>query len=134
MRKYELLRNDYVEIGDRRVYRVQALRNFGDVKRGDLGGFIECERNLSHEGEAWVYDHAQIYGDNALVRGNGRVRGCAWVMGIVEDSGVVDDLAIVCEGARVGGREILLYDDVARKLEPVRSAMPGAKARALAMA
>ena len=34
-------------------------------------------------------------------------------MGCVEDDAVVDDLAIVVEGACVGGREILLYDEIA---------------------
>jgi hypothetical protein len=33
-------------------------------------------------------------------------------MGCVEDDAVVDDLAIVVEGARIGGREILLYDEI----------------------
>jgi hypothetical protein len=35
-------------------------------------------------------------------------------MGVVEDDAQVDDQAIVAEGARVGGREILLYDEIAR--------------------
>ena len=119
MKKYELLADDYLRAGDRTVYRIRALRDFGDVKRGHLGGYVESERNLSHEGECWAYDAAQIYGENGVVRGNGKARGCAWVMGVVEDSAVVDDLAIVCEGARVGGRDILLYDDVARGLMPL---------------
>jgi hypothetical protein len=113
-KKYELLAGDCLRAADRTVYRIRALRDFGDVRRGDLGGYIESEDNLCHSGESWVYDSAQVYGDNAVVRDNGRVRGCAWVMGVVEDDAVVDDLAIVAEGARVGGREILLYDEIAR--------------------
>ena len=35
--------------------RIKALRSFGDVKEGDLGGWIEKESNLSHEGNCWVY-------------------------------------------------------------------------------
>jgi hypothetical protein len=119
MKKYELLADDYLRAGDRTVYRIRALRDFADVRRGDTGGYVESERNLSHEGECWAYDAAQVYGEHAIVRGNAKARGCAWVMGVVEDSAVVDDLAIVCEGARVGGRDILLYDDVARGLMPL---------------
>ena len=92
-KKYELLAGDCLRAGDRTVYRIRALRDFGDVRRGDLGGYVESEDNLSHSGESWVYDAAQIYGENGVVRGNGKARGCAWVMGVVEDSAVVDDLA-----------------------------------------
>jgi hypothetical protein len=113
-KKYELLADDCLRAGDRTVYRIRALRDFGDVRRGDLGGYIESEDNLCHSGECWVYDAAQVYGEDAVVRDNGRVRGCAWIMGVVEDDAVVDDLAVVAEGARVGGREILLYDEIAR--------------------
>ena len=34
------------------LHRIKALRSFGDVKAGDLGGFIESEDNLSQEGMA----------------------------------------------------------------------------------
>ena len=120
-KKYELLVGDCLRAGDRTVYRIRALRDFGDVRRGDLGGYIESEDNLCHKGYAWVYDAAQVYGPDAVVRDNGRVRGCAWVMGRVEDDAVVDDLAIVAEGATVSGREILLYDEIARPLGQARA-------------
>ena len=119
-KKYELLVGDCLRAGDRTVYRIRALRDFGDVRRGDLGGYIESEDNLCHSGHAWVYDAAQVYGPDAVVRDNGRVRGCAWVMGCVQDDAVVDDLAIVAEGATISGREILLYDEIAKPLRPAR--------------
>ena len=31
------------------IQRIQALRDFENVKAGDLGGWVECEDNLSHE-------------------------------------------------------------------------------------
>ena len=46
-----------------------ALRSFGDVEEGDIGGFIESEKNLSHEGNCWVYENARVFG-NAFVSGN----------------------------------------------------------------
>jgi hypothetical protein len=127
-KKYELLVDDSLRAGDRTVYRIRALRDFGDVRRGDLGGYIESEDNLCHAGDAWVYDAAQVYGPFAVVRDNARVRGCAWVMGRVEDDAQVDDLAIVAEGARVGGREILLFDEIVGRdalqvSEPSRAAV-----------
>ncbi|EJF74094.1 hypothetical protein ME7_01609 [Bartonella birtlesii LL-WM9] len=42
--KHALSRNTIV------LYRICALKDFDDVKAGHLGGFIEKESNLSHEG------------------------------------------------------------------------------------
>ncbi len=55
------------------LYRIRALRDFGDVKAGDLGGYIENESNLSHKGNCWVYDKARVF-QNARVSGNAKVR------------------------------------------------------------
>ena len=62
------------------LYRIRALKDFGDVKKGDLGGWIESEDNLSHEGNCWVGDHALVY-DDAEVYGNANVFGYAKVYG-----------------------------------------------------
>ena len=64
--------------------RIVALRDFGDVKTGDKGGFLEKEENLSHDNDCWVYDEARVYGearvyDEAWVYGEARVYGEAWV-------------------------------------------------------
>ncbi|WP_375667696.1 hypothetical protein, partial [Bartonella sp. AC130YNZD] len=56
------------------LYRIRALRDFGDVKAGDLGGFIEKESNLSHKGNCWVYDKARVF-ENARVYDNAKVKG-----------------------------------------------------------
>ena len=74
-KKYEFLTHDCVLAGSRRLYRIRAVRDFGDVRVGDLGGYIESEAHLSHEGDCWVYDIAEVYGPGAVVRGNARVRG-----------------------------------------------------------
>ena len=48
MKKFELTEEKIIIYGDM-LYRIKALKNFADVKIGDLGGFIEKETNLSHE-------------------------------------------------------------------------------------
>lgn len=78
MKKYELLKDDTKITLGRTLYRIKALRDFGDVIKGDLGGYIESENNLSHCGNAMVYDNAMVYG-NAEVCGNAEVRGDAEV-------------------------------------------------------
>ena len=83
---------------DRTLYRIQALKDFSDVKSGDLGGWVESENNLSQEGDCWVSGDAWVFGD-AWVYGNARVYGDAWVSGHVWVSGN----AVVSGHARVSG-------------------------------
>ena len=71
--KYEILKDEFIEFNDRKLYRIKALKDFRDVKKGAVGGYIESEKNLSREGDAWVYGdarvsgNAQVYGNNAVV-------------------------------------------------------------------
>lgn len=81
MKKYELLSSD---MGG--MYRVKALRDFGDIKKGDVGGYVAGEHNLSHDGDCWVSGNAWVSAD-AQVSGNARICGNAWVSGDVRVSG-----------------------------------------------
>ena len=74
MNKYKILEDQYVEVCGKKLYRVQALKDFGGVKAGDTGGYIESESNLSQSGNAWVHGNAWVYG-NAWVHGNAQVNG-----------------------------------------------------------
>lgn len=78
-KKYELT-NESVEIEGVTVYRIKALKDFADVKKGDLGGFVEKENNLSHEGNCWVHGNAVVC-DNAKVSHDALVFGNATVYG-----------------------------------------------------
>lgn len=60
--KYELVKDDYVIVEGRTLYRIKALEDFRCVKTDDLGGYIEEEENLSHEGNCWVAGNAKVYG------------------------------------------------------------------------
>lgn len=113
-KKYELLAGDYLRAGDRMVYRIRALRDFADVKRGDLGGYIESESALAHDGESWVHDVAQVYGPNGRVEGNARIKGESWVLGRVDGDAQICDLAVISEYAHVGGRTVVCGDEVVR--------------------
>ena len=73
MMKYELTNTRQNDL-----YQIRALIDFGKVKAGDLGGWIESEANLSQDGNAWVFDNAVVFG-NARVFGNAVVSGDAWV-------------------------------------------------------
>lgn len=79
MKKYELTTNTKTLLG-RKLFQVKALISFGNVNAGNLGGYVEKEENLSHDGNAWVSGNAQVSGD-AWVSGNARVYGNAQVSG-----------------------------------------------------
>ena len=77
MKKYELT-EETVTVFGKTLYRIRAVRDFGSVKTGEFGGYIEKEENLSHFGNAWISGDAWVYGD-ARVSGNARVFGNAEV-------------------------------------------------------
>ena len=69
--------------------RIVALKDFGNIKAGEKGGFVEKEENLSHENDCWVFGNAEVYGyakvyGNAEVWGNAEVYGDAKVCGNAE--------------------------------------------------
>ena len=97
MKKYRLT-EETIRVGNRTLYRIQALRDFGEVKEGELGGYIEAEKNLSQCCDAWVSGNAWVYGD-AWVSDNARVYGNAWVYGNAR----VSDDARVSGDSRVSG-------------------------------
>ena len=114
-KKYKLT-DETINLNGATLYRIEALKDFGEIKKGDKGGFIESENNLAHEGDAWVSDNAHVYGDacvfdnarvynNAFVSGytqvydNARVYGNAWLY----DNTRVCGYAWVADNARVYG-------------------------------
>lgn len=75
MKKYEFTgETKRVELWNRTatLHRIKATVEFGFVKVGELGGWIEKEENLSHEGKAWVCGDAKVCG-NAKVCGDAEV-------------------------------------------------------------
>lgn len=109
-KKYELTDKTKTLSDGTVLYRIRAARKFTihdeiTVRNGDLGGWIERENNLSHDGSAWVYGEAYVYGkarvfDDACVYGNARVSGHARIYGN----------ARVYEDARVYGKA-RVFDD-----------------------
>ena len=98
MKKFELTSEFITNIFGTKLFRIKALIEFGNVKAGELGGFVEKEENLSQDGNAWVYDNARVYGD-ACVCGDARVCGDACVY----DNARVYGDACVCGDACVYG-------------------------------
>ena len=121
MKKYKLT-DETIQVGGHTLHRIEALKDFSDIKKGDKGGFIESEENLSHDGDCWVYDTAKVwegarvfdnaevycdvsvYGnasiyEDAIIYSRAEVYGNARVFG----EAIVHDYAEVCGDAEVGG-------------------------------
>ena len=115
-KKYRLTGN-HIKRGEKILYQIEALKDFGNVKAGDLGGYIESEKNLSQYDNAWVYGDAEVYGDaqvfgNACVFDNARVYNDARVYGNAQvfDNARVYGNACVFDNAWVYGNA-LVYDN-----------------------
>lgn len=109
-KKYELTDETICCIGHT-LHRIKALKDFFDIKKGDIGGFIEKEGNLSQDDDCWVYDNAKVF-DGAKVFGNAIVFGYV----TVSDNARVFDYAQVFGDAEVYGSAHIsgnakVYDD-----------------------
>lgn len=78
MKKYELLKDDTIEVAGKTLFRIKALISFKDIRKGEIGGYVEAERNLSQSGNARVTGNARV-SDNAWVCDDAWVSGNAWV-------------------------------------------------------
>ena len=100
-KKYKLT-EETLKVYDKTLYRIEALKDFNDVKKGDKGGFIENESNLSQSGDCWIYDNAKVLGEamvccNAKVYGNAKI--CDYA--VAYDNAIVFGNAQVCDEAKV---------------------------------
>ena len=114
MKKYELTEETIKINKNKTLYRIKALRDFGDVKAGDLGGYVESEKNLSQEGDCWIYDKAKVFG-SAVVYNKAEVYDSAEVFGSAEvfDSAQVYGFAQVSDSAEVfGNASVSCYAEV----------------------
>ena len=104
--KYELT-DDTIVIDGITLHRIKALKDFSDVKAGDLGGWIEKERNLSQIGDGWIDGNAKVYGDAVVC--NARVDENAVVFGQAEvyENARVDGNAKVFDSAKIYGNTLV---------------------------
>ena len=90
MRRKFILTDETRKFNGGTQYRIKAVRDFGDVKKGQLGGFVEHEYQLDHNGKCWLYDNASIVGETGCVMENAKVY----------------DTAIICNSYISGNAEI----------------------------
>ena len=83
------------------TYRIVAARTIRlidgtVVQPGDMGGFVDNERCLSHEGSCWIADNARAYGRT-------RVRDDA----LAKDNAVLGDPLSTLRGANLSGKSMV---------------------------
>ena len=112
--KFKLLKNESCSFNNKTLFRIVSLKNFGDVKKGQKGGWVENEDNLSQYGECWIYDNAMVF-DHAKVLDNAKVKNKAIVfeLAIISDSAKIIENAVICgrakvfDNASVGGNALI---------------------------
>ena len=121
MKKYKLT-TETLQFAGRTLHRIKAVKDFDSIKAGEFGGWIENEKNLSQDDNAWiygdamvfdnaeVYDNAKVYG-NAEVYGNANISDYANVFGNAEvyDYANISDYAKVYGNAEVYGNANISY-------------------------
>lgn len=120
--KYTLLLDDYKEVPDKchfynqetRVYRIQAKKNFGDVKAGDLGGYVSDLKSIGQSGKAWVYDDAIVSG-TARITGDAQVKGDSHISSMVRVRG---DMVIENETLSTNTRQYRYIETPEDLIEP----------------
>lgn len=112
-KKYELIKSDTKSYGGCTLYRVKYLIDIPEYcQKGQLGGYIEKEENLSQVGECVVLDNAIVFGDaevcdSAIVRDKARVCDRAMIIkrAVIADKCVVLDDSVI-EGIIMGNMRI----------------------------
>lgn len=104
--KYEFVEGDRAQGLDGRILRrIRALTDIPSrhIRAGSLGGYIESESNLSHDGAAWVGGVARAYG-GAFIGGDALLHGSS----IAHEDALLSDSCIVGGQAQICGHATIL--------------------------
>ena len=96
MKKYELIKESKTMFEGIEIYRIRALKDFSDVRTGDIGGWVCSEYNLSQNGNCWIYDNAKCL-DDARVYYNAKMY----------DNAIMYDDAIMYDNSRMFNNTIM---------------------------
>lgn len=110
--KYELT-SETKDVDGHTLHRIKYLRNGDNFVKGQLGGWIESEENLSQEGECCVMHEAVVYGD-AWITDDAKVGEYAAVCdkAVVEKEACIYDTATVCDDAWITDGALITGDSL----------------------
>jgi carbonic anhydrase/acetyltransferase-like protein (isoleucine patch superfamily) len=98
LKKYKLNLNAPVILNGVKLFHIIALKDFGTVKKGEWGGLVQSEDNLSHDGDCWIHSGAKVYG-KAYISCDAQIYDSAEIF----DTAHVSEKAIVCSKTKVYG-------------------------------
>lgn len=93
--RYKLIKDEFKLVYDRELHPIEAMEDCGEIRKGDRGGWIESESNLSQDGKCWIFPDSCVY-DSA------RVTEDAWVKGE----------SYVYDYAKISGKSVVMTSDV----------------------
>lgn len=113
-----------------KAYQIMAIRDITpNIPAGSLGGYVEGEHNLSHEGNCWIYRNGYVY-QNARIEGNTNVIE-AYVMGnatikmnngnISNSTVIKDDVVIDTNGSSL----VVIFHCIMRNKASIRGIAGG---------
>ena len=81
-----------MEYNGRKLHRIQALKDFDNIEKGELGGWLESRFNLSQKGNCWIYNNVKILDrskvqdnvvikDNVIIKNNVIINGNTFING-----------------------------------------------------
>jgi len=96
--------------------RCVANKSFGDVRKGDVGGYVENYTNLSAKDTCWVYDDARV-ASHSDIQNSAKIMGHATIQGgsTVRGNAVVMDRAAVIDSCEISGDVVVKDKAVVKK-------------------
>lgn len=131
-RKYEIIKDKNLSIvlNGSKLYRIKALRNFNDVHEGDIGGYIESDKNLSHEGDCWIYDDSKAYdnatvSDNAIVKNSSSVIDNAYIVSnsVIDSNSIISGSSKIFDNCRVSDKSTVSGNSILKSNVSIESSI-----------
>lgn len=106
MEKKYILTDETKEVKGHTLHRIRAIVDFGNICEGELGGFVEYEDTLSHDGDCWIDEDVCVLGDSYIC-GDIQIYGNVVIVDSCiygnDDSEIYDDVEIFNSSIVAGG-------------------------------
>ncbi|WP_314020833.1 hypothetical protein [Mogibacterium diversum] len=113
--KFELTA-DTIDYEGETLYRIRALEDFADVRKGDLGGYVASANNIPNVAPhtAWVYDDSILAGTSMII-GSGKVMESSILKGdasitegaIVTHHSVIKDKSVIIGSVYIHNKSVI---------------------------
>lgn len=112
-KKYKLT-EEFIIKDNEKLFRIESLCNFSNIKKGDVGGYVASKYSISHYGDSWAYDdsivsnNAELYGNakiynNVILKDRCRVHGNSKLY----DNVIVEDCCEIYGNTKLKGNKLI---------------------------